>query len=266
MIAERSLSAPRNGETFRPAAGAHGDHGLANRGVAQLVRNAQAVVEACRPKTVPDQNQPWDPTKCSTLMAALSLEKGCCGREAIQDCEAFVPWCFEDSSAPDISRRNLLEGGPQPVVIAARREVPAGVPCEDHCDHLPLGAVCDSCHRAPSVPMTKSCRRPSVSAATAGDPANPATAGAPCENHRGEPSLDPVWRRCHSDASSPTTNSSNGPSRPEATAGRSRRNFIPDGASCGLQPDQPPLGAVCPICHSLPSLPTTNSSRCPSAL
>jgi hypothetical protein len=89
LIAERSLSAPRNGETFRPAAGAHGDHGLANRGVAQLVRNAQAVVEACRPKTLPDQNQPWDPTKCSTLMAARSLEKGCCGREAIQDCEAM---------------------------------------------------------------------------------------------------------------------------------------------------------------------------------
>jgi hypothetical protein len=152
------------------------------------------------------------------------------------------------------------------VVMAARSEVPAGAPCEDHCDHPPLGTVCDSCHRAPSVPMTKTCMPPSASAATAGDPANPATAGLPCENHCDEPSLGPVCRRCHRDASSPTTNSSNRPSRPEATAGRSRRNFIPDGASCGLQPDQPPLGAVCLICHSLPSLPTTKSSRCASAL
>ena len=33
--------------------------------------------------------------------------------------------------------------------------------------------VCDSCHKAPSVPTTKSSRRPSGPGTTAGDPANP---------------------------------------------------------------------------------------------
>jgi hypothetical protein len=70
-----------------------------------------------------------------------------------------------------------------------------------------------------------------------------------CRQPLALPSLDPARRRCHRDASSPTRNSSNRPSRPKATAGLSRRNFIPDGASCGLQPDQAPLGAVCLICR-----------------
>src|SRR5580692_4046484 len=89
-------------------------------------------------------------------------------------------------------------------------------PSELQADHGPAcGAVCQMCHRAPSVPRTNTSSRPSLFTATAGlqvmDPASELQA-----DHG--PACAAVCQMCHKAVSVPTPKISNRPSVLHAAA------------------------------------------------
>ena len=91
LFIARPISPPTP-PSISPTAGSHGDHGLANRGVARLIESAQ---NPCRGLPPEDQSQnrtsPWGSNEVlGSLMARDGrVEQGCCGGEAIQDCGAM---------------------------------------------------------------------------------------------------------------------------------------------------------------------------------
>src|SRR6266571_770446 len=136
-------------------------------------------------------------------------------------------------------------------------------PWEYQLDQPLLVAVCQRCHRALSLPRTKSSRRPSRSCAIARGPVKPPPA-LPWEYQLDQPLLTAVCQRCHRAPSFPMTKSSRRPTAPGATVGEPLNP--PPAVPSEYQLDQPLLTAVCSRCHKAPSLPVAKSSRRPSAL
>src|SRR6266704_2054187 len=69
-------------------------------------------------------------------------------------------------------------------------------PWEYQLDQPLLAAVCHICHRAPSLPMVKTSRRPSASCAIVMEPVKP-TPAVPAEFQPDQPALGAVCQRCH---------------------------------------------------------------------
>ena len=129
-------------------------------------------------------------------------------------------------------------------------------PSEDQPDHVPLGATCQRCQTAPSVPRANTSIRPSLLRDTAGAlvirppegaPAGPAAAGVLPLVPEG------VVRAAGEDLQ---------PAVGVAADGDLRR----DDPAAAAHPDQPLLGAVCQRCQTAPSVPRTKHSIRPSVL
>src|SRR6266700_1370090 len=136
-------------------------------------------------------------------------------------------------------------------------------PWEYQFDQPLLVAVCQRCHRALSLPRTKSSRRPSASCAIVMGPVKP-TPAVPAEFQPDQPALGAVCQRCHRAPSFPMTKTSRRPSAFTVTIGEPLKP--PPAVPWEYQLDQPLLTALCQRCHRLPSLPVAKSSRRPSAL